>query len=189
MTLEECGALFLDALSRTRIAVPEGTLLYRVAEEVVEMAAAYQSDGMVFLRTGDPVNALASFAYGLGWLDAGSRIGLFEPLAAHPPDGVDAVIPDRHGAHLDEKTHRYRRMLHSALLAVRAGPDEASPLSAGAEVFCSAASSWYAEGVELLDAGDLACALARFSYGYAWLDAGVRAGLFRITGERGLFTV
>jgi hypothetical protein len=80
-------------------------------------------------------------------------------------------------------------MLHSALLVVRAGPDEASPLSAGVEVFHSLASSWYAEGVELLRAGDLAGALARFSYGYAWLDAGVRAGLFRITSERGLFTV
>ena len=188
MTLEEYGAVFLEALSLTRIAVPEETLLHQVADEVLEMAAAYQSDGTAFLAD-DPVNALAAFAYGLGWLDAGSRLGLFEPLAAHPPDGVDAAIPDRYGAHLDEKTHRYRRMLRSALLAVRAGPDEASPLSAGAEVFRSAASSRYAEGVELLDAGDLAGALARFSYGYAWLDAGVRAGLFRITGERGLFTV
>ncbi len=189
MTLEECGALFLDALSRARIVAPEGTLLYRVADEVVEMAAAYQSDGMVFLRTGDPVNALASFAYGLGWLDAGSRLGLLEPFAAHPPEQVDACIPDSQSAHLDEKTHRYRRMLHSALLAVCAGPDEASLLSEGAEAFRSAARSWYAQGVEHLDAGDLPGALARFSYGYAWLDAGIRAGLFRITGDRGLFTV
>jgi len=188
MTLEEYGAVFAEALSLTRIAVAEETLLHPVADEVLEMAVAYQSDGTAFLAD-DPVNSLAAFAYGLGWLDAGSRLGLFEPLAAHPPDGVDAVIPDRHGAHLDEKTHRYRRMLHSALLVVRAGPDEASPLSAGAEVFRSVASSRYAEGVERLDAGDLAGALARFSYGYAWLDAGVRAGLLGITGDRGLFTV
>ncbi|WP_214020705.1 DUF357 domain-containing protein [Methanoculleus sp.] len=189
MTFEEYGALFLEALSRTRIAVPEGTLLYRVAGEVVEMAAAYHSDGIVFHRTGDPVNALAAFAYGLGWLDAGSRLGLLEPLAAHPPSLVDACIPDSQSAHLDEKTRRYRRMLHSALLMVETGPDEASPLYAAAEALRSAAHSWYADGVEHLDAGDRAGALARFSYGHAWLDAGIRAGLFRITGERGLFTV
>ncbi|MCK9306384.1 DUF357 domain-containing protein [Methanoculleus sp. YWC-01] len=189
MNLEGYGVLYLEALSRTWIAVPEGTLLYRVADEVVEMATAYHSDGVVFLRTGDVVNALAAFAYGLGWLDAGSRLGLLEPLAAHPPDPVDACIPDSRSAHLDEKTHRYRRMLDSALSMVETGPDQASPLYAGAETLRSTAQSWYAEGVELLDAGDRAGALARFSYGYAWLDAGIRAGLFRITGERGLFTV
>ncbi|MDD3934263.1 MAG: DUF357 domain-containing protein, partial [Methanoculleus sp.] len=78
MTLEEQGALFEEALLQTRIAVLEGTLLRRVADEVFEMAAAYQSDGTAFLRTGDRVNALAGFAYGLGWLDAGSRLGLLE---------------------------------------------------------------------------------------------------------------
>ncbi len=189
MTLEEYGALFGEALSRTRIAVPGGTLLHRVADEVLEMAAAYQSDGTAFLRGDDPVNAFAAFAYGLGWLDAGSRLGLLEPFAAHPPVLVDACIPDSQSAHLDEKTHRYRRMLRSALAAVEAGPDEASSLRAGAEALHSEAHSWYTEGVERLEAGDLAGALVQFSYGYAWLDAGIRAGLLGITGERGLFTV
>jgi uncharacterized protein len=32
-------------------------------------------------------------------------------------------------------------------------------------------------------------ALASFSYGHGWLDAGVRAGLFVIIAERDLFTV
>lgn len=189
MNLEEYGALYGEALSRTRIVVPEGTLLYRVAGEVLEMAAAYRGDGFVFLRKGDPVNALASFAYGLGWLDAGSRFGLFEPFAAHLPVEVEACMPDSQSAHLDEKTHRYRRMLDAALAMVETGPDDASPLSGGAEAFHAAARSRYVQGVEHLDAGDLPGALARFSYGYAWLDAGIRAGLFRITGERGLFTV
>lgn len=189
MTLEESGDLFREALRKTSVTVPEGTLLFRVAEEVLEMTSAYQSDGMAFLRGGDPVNALAAFAYGLGWLDAGSRLGLLSPPAVHPPDSGDAEIPDAKRAHLDEKTHRYRRMLSAALAAVGTGPDESSPLSAGAEAFCAAAESWYAEGVERLEAGDLPGALARFSYGYAWLDAGVRAGLFSIAGDRGLFTV
>jgi hypothetical protein len=189
MTLEDCGTLFGAALRRTGIAVPEGTLLHRVAGEVLEMAAAYQSDGTTFLQDGDPVNALAGFAYGFGWLDCGCRLGLLLPLAAHPPGEVGACIPDAKSAHLHEKTHRYRRMLRSALGQVEPGPDEASPLHAGSEEFYDVARSWYAEGVERLEAGDLVGALARFSYGYAWLDAGIRAGLFRVTGERELFTV
>jgi hypothetical protein len=32
-------------------------------------------------------------------------------------------------------------------------------------------------------------ALARYSYAHGWLDAGVTAGLFCITGHRELFTV
>ncbi|MCK8519238.1 DUF357 domain-containing protein [Methanoculleus sp. 7T] len=189
MSLEDYGALFREALDRTGIAVPEETLLHRAAEEVLEMAVAYLSDGTTFLRDGDPVNALAGFAYGLGWLDAGSRLGLLGPLAAHPPDAVDACIPDSLSAHLHEKTHRYRRMLHEALTMVEPGPDEASPMHTGSAAFHAAANSWYTEGAERLDAGDLVGALARFSYGYAWLDAGIRAGLFRVTGDRGLFTV
>lgn len=131
MTLEDYGALFAQALSRTGIAVPEETLLHRAAEEVLEMAAAHESDGRTFLRSGDLVNALAGFAYGLGWLDCGCRLGLLAPLAAHPPGEVDARIPDTESAHLHEKTHRYQRMLHSALAMVEPGPDEASPLHAG----------------------------------------------------------
>ena len=189
MNLDDYGALCGEALSPVRTAVPEGTLLHRAAREVIEMAIAYHSDGLAFLRGGDPVNALAAFAYGLGWLDAGSCLGLLDPSIAHPPVGLDACIPESQAAHLDEKTHRYRRMLDAALGMVEAAADEASALRAGAGEFYSAARIWYAEGTEYLDAGDFAAALARFSYGYAWLDAGIRAGLFRITGERGLFTV
>ncbi len=135
MTLEEYGALFSEALSRTRTAVPAGTPLGRAADEVLEMAAAYLSDGWTFLRTGDPVNALAAFAYGLGWLDCGTSLGLLEPQSGHPPVGVDAQIPDAMSAHLHEKTHRYRRMLNAALSAVEVGADEASPLYAGGRCF------------------------------------------------------
>ncbi|MDV2482707.1 DUF357 domain-containing protein [Methanoculleus sp. Wushi-C6] len=189
MILEAYGDLFSAALRRTSITVPGGTLLYLVAGEVLEMAAAYRSDGFSFLHGDDPVNALAAFAYGLGWLDAGSQLGLLGREAAHSPDTVDAEIPASRQAHLVEKTHRYRRMLSAALAAAEVGPDVASPLHAGARAFHAAAESWYAEGVEHLEGGDLPGALARFSYGYAWLDAGVRAGLFAIAGDRGLFTV
>ncbi len=189
MNLDDYGTLFSEALARTRIAVPGGTLLHRAAEEVLEMAAAYEGDGRVFLRSDDPVNALAGFAYGLGWLDAGSRLGLLAPLTAHPPGGIDDCIPGDKSAHLHEKTHRYQRMLRLALTMVEPAPDESSPMHAGSEDFHATARSWYMEGLEHLETGDLAGSLARLSYGYAWLDAGIRAGLLRVTGERELFTV
>ena len=43
-----------------------------------EMAESYLADGRHFRDTDDPVNALASFSYGYGWLDAGVRFGLFD---------------------------------------------------------------------------------------------------------------
>lgn len=189
MSLDDYGVLFGEALSRTGIAVPEGSLLHQAAEEVLEMAVAYRDDGMTFLSGDDPVNALAGFAYGLGWLDAGLKLGLLAPPAVHPPGDLDACIPDAKVAHLREKTHRYRRMLRSALGMVEAAPDVASPLHSGSGAFHAVAELWYVEGVECLEAGDYAGALTRLSYGYAWLDAGARAGLLRVTGERDLFTV
>ena len=189
MRLEEYGGLFEGALLRVRVAVPEERPLFRVAAEVMEMAAAYLSDGVTFLEAGDRVNALAAFAYGLGWLDAGSSLGLIEPYDPHPPEAVDARILPSQTARLDEKTRRYRRMLDSALAAVKEAPDVSSPLHAAAREFLWVAQRWYEGGGERLDAGDLNGALLRLSYGYAWLDAGIRAGLFRVTGRRDLFTV
>jgi len=42
------------------------------------MAHSYLEDGRHFRKHDDPVNALAAFSYGYGWLDAGVRLGLFE---------------------------------------------------------------------------------------------------------------
>ncbi len=46
--------------------------------EVLEMAESYLEDGRHFLEEDDVANALASFSYGHGWLDAGARMGLYE---------------------------------------------------------------------------------------------------------------
>ena len=43
---------------------------------VLEMAEAYLEDGRYFREHGDLPNALAAFAYGHGWLDAGIRMGV-----------------------------------------------------------------------------------------------------------------
>jgi len=65
------------ALDATEVAVPTGTPLFEMAEETVEMAESYLDDGRHFRAEDDPVNALASFSYAYGWLDAGVRMGLF----------------------------------------------------------------------------------------------------------------
>ncbi|MGQ4555625.1 DUF357 domain-containing protein [Halobellus sp. GM3] len=70
--------MFADALAEAEIAVPESTPLGEAAAEIREMARSYLEDGRHFRENDDPVNALASFSYGYGWLDAGVRIGLFE---------------------------------------------------------------------------------------------------------------
>lgn len=47
-----------------------------IADECLEMAEAYLADGRHFLDRDDLPNALAAFAYGHGWLDAGARLGV-----------------------------------------------------------------------------------------------------------------
>jgi hypothetical protein len=69
--------LLAEALSTAEIAAPAGTPLHEAALECEEMARSYLEDGRHFREADDPVNALAAFSYGHGWMDAGARIGVF----------------------------------------------------------------------------------------------------------------
>ncbi|SHG83795.1 hypothetical protein SAMN05443636_1239 [Halobaculum gomorrense] len=71
------GEMLASALEEAEVCVPEGTPLYGMAEECEEMAVSYLEDGRHFREADDPVNALASYSYGYGWLDCGVRMGLF----------------------------------------------------------------------------------------------------------------
>jgi hypothetical protein len=51
------------------------------------------------------------------------------------------------------------------------------------------AETYSIRGRWLLDKNREEDALAGFSYGHGWLDAGVRAGLFTVNAERDLFTI
>jgi hypothetical protein len=62
--------LLAAALSAADPVAPPGTPLGE--------AAAYLADGREFREADDPVNALAAFSYGHGWLDCGVRVGLFD---------------------------------------------------------------------------------------------------------------
>ena len=70
-------AMLADALAEATIQPPADTPLGEAAAECREMAQSYLRDGRHFRDDGDPVNALAAFSYGYGWLDCGVRMGLF----------------------------------------------------------------------------------------------------------------
>ncbi|WP_224332136.1 DUF357 domain-containing protein [Haloprofundus halobius] len=91
-------------------------------------------------------------------------------------------------ADLEEKTTRYERMLADALDEAEAVPPEGTPLSAMADDCREMAESYLDDGRHFREADDWVNALASFSYGYGWLDAGVRMGLFSIPEETELFT-
>jgi hypothetical protein len=70
--------LLAAALAAAEPTAPRETPLAGAADEYEEMARSYLEDGRHFRADDDPVNALAAFAYGHAWLDAGARIGLFD---------------------------------------------------------------------------------------------------------------
>jgi hypothetical protein len=92
-------------------------------------------------------------------------------------------------AELAEKTDRYESLLAEALEAASVAPPAESPLAEAAEDFHGMAGSYLEDGRHFRADGDLVNALAAFSYGHAWLDAGARLGLFDVPSEGHLFTV
>ncbi len=92
-------------------------------------------------------------------------------------------------ADLVEKTERYERMLSSALDIVKMAPQESSSLSASADECMEMVRAYLSDGQNFHKKGDYVNALAAFSYGYGWLDSGVRFGLFAVPEGTGLFTI
>jgi hypothetical protein len=89
-------------------------------------------------------------------------------------------------ADLQEKTLRYRGLLNEAIADVQIVATSDARLNQVAEEYMTMARSYYADGVHFLETGDPVNALVCFSYGHAWLDAGVRLGVF-LTTKKELF--
>ena len=89
---------------------------------------------------------------------------------------------------LEEKVTRYESMLRKALSAYEVASREDSHLRKVADDFSTMAGSYYSDGKYFLEQGDLVNALACFSYGHAWLDAGVKLGVF-LASDENLFTI
>jgi uncharacterized protein len=191
MKISECQNLFTGALSTAHLTAPEGTLFNGIAAQILEMARAYESDGIRFFQKGDPVNALASYSYGFGWLHFGVSSGLLNISypAACPFKGLHEVLQSRYRKKLIEKTTRYAHLLDIARTSVKCSMDPATASYVFALRILCIADIYGRRGVYLLNAGDYEGALASFSYGHGWLDAAVMAGFFQIMVERDLFTV
>ena len=191
MKIEACMVLFTSTLSETRIVAPSNTPLNTIAASVLEMARAYESDGITFFESHDPVNALAGFYYGLGWLHFGLSSGLLastnQPLC--PFSGSQEILLSQFRTKLEEKTNRYAHLLDTARSSVTC-VSEPETTSHDFSLRILAITALYAgHGDCCLKSGSAEDALASFSYGHGWLDAGVTTGYFRIMAQRDLFTV
>jgi hypothetical protein len=92
-------------------------------------------------------------------------------------------------ADLEEKTDRYEGMFADALAEAEIAVPDSTPLGAAAAEVREMALSYLEDGRHFREHDDPANALAAFSYGYGWLDAGVRLGLFEIPDDTHLFTM
>ncbi|SDR11289.1 DUF357 domain-containing protein [Natronobacterium texcoconense] len=92
-------------------------------------------------------------------------------------------------ADLEEKTDRYGELLAEALEEATIAPREGSPMYDAAAECYEMADSYLEDGRHFREHDDPVNALASFSYGHAWLDAGARIGLFDVPTEGHLFTV
>jgi hypothetical protein len=193
MLIAACGELLSRELDAATVIPVEGTPLGSIAETVRGMARAYADDGATFFVSGDLVNALAAYYYGFGWLHFGLAYGLLslqeKKTATCPFAGPAEKLPPTLFGKLEEKTRRYARLLDIACASVIAAPE---PETTGG-IFARrilAVGTCYARGGQVsLTAGDMEVALSRFSYGHGWLDAGARAGLLALTGNREIFTI
>lgn len=92
-------------------------------------------------------------------------------------------------AELEEKTDRYETLLAEALEEATVAPPAGTPMAEAAAECREMAASYLEDGRHFRSADDPVNALAAFSYGHAWLDAGARIGLFDVPTEGHLFTV
>ena len=92
-------------------------------------------------------------------------------------------------ADLQEKTDRYEALLAEALSSATVAPPDGTSMADAASECYEMAESYLEDGRHFREQGDLVNALAAFSYGHAWLDAGARIGLFAVPAEGHLFTV
>lgn len=192
MKIQEYRDLLAATLARARCTGPDGTPAGLAGQSILRMAAAYESDGRTFLANNDPVNALAAFLYGLGWLHCGIAAGLLGISGDRPGcpfTGPAERVPASQFVKLDEKTGRYSRLLSTAIASISPAPEKGTPAYAFALRIQLIADIYLQQGNRVIPAGKTEDGLACFSYGHGWIDAGVEAGLFVIRANREIFTV
>jgi hypothetical protein len=188
MTLATVFGSLDEALAGVLPGVRDDALLAPAAAACLGMVRAYRADAAAFADRGDPVNALAAVAYASGWLDAAIAVGLLDGEGSEL-GLLRGVVPGTDTPRLEEKARRYGAMLGAALEVAGPAPDPASPAHAAALAVLAVAGAFLTPSNVFLTDGDLEASLSVSSYAYGWLDAGVRAGLVAIAGDRTLFAV
>jgi hypothetical protein len=192
MKIAEYQDLLATTISRTASSAPVNTPQGRTGQSIIRMASAYESDGRTFLSGDDPVNALAAFLYGLGWIHCGIASGSLVDSGERPacPFASPAEkIPDSYYHKLDEKTGRYAHLLTTAIASVSPAPAPGTPAHTFSCQVLFIAEVYLKRGNSDASLGRAEEGLSCFSYGHGWLDAGVEAGLFAIHAHREIFTV
>lgn len=90
---------------------------------------------------------------------------------------------------LSEKTTTYRDLLATAIESADHTPPPDTPLGEAAATCTEMANAYLTDGQHFVAEDDLVNALAAFSYGHAWLDAGARIGVLSVPKEGDLFAV
>ncbi len=193
MLIAVCGELLSRELDAATVVPQTGTPLGAIAGTVKGMAHAYADDGATFFPGGDLVNALAAYYYGSGWLHFGLAYGLLslpeKKTATCPFTGPAETLPPALFRKLDEKTRRYACLLDTACASVKSAPEPETTGGIFARRVLAVGTCYARGGQASLAAGNMEEALSRFSYGHGWLDAGARAGLLALTGNREIFTI
>ena len=74
--LEKYFSITEKALEIAKKSISKGR--EKEAKEVLDMVSAYLADSKYFEKQGNYVNAFAAINYAHGWLDTGSRLGVFD---------------------------------------------------------------------------------------------------------------
>lgn len=183
-SLEQYRSDLSCAYSKTESYQCLETPLGAVTTGIREMISSYLTDSNVFYQREDLVNEYAALLYAHGWLDAAIYLGYLNGLTPSLYLPEDSSIPCDLHDRLIEKRNRYEMMLREALGSIEIAPASGSPLylaalyirKKGEDAFPEHPGSAYMKDLGLI------------SYWYGWIDAGLRAGLFRIVANPHLFT-
>lgn len=90
---------------------------------------------------------------------------------------------------LQKKVEKYRALTKKALEKVEILKGLSEKDRKTAQAFLEMARNYFSDAKYFEEKKDLLTALAAYSYAHAWLDAGVKAGLFDHKGDGRLFVL
>lgn len=90
---------------------------------------------------------------------------------------------------LRERVIRYRSITQEALAKITVLAKKDTKDGTIAMDYLTMANNYFNDAIHFQDQGNDILALAAYSYAHAWLDAGVRAGLFDGKEDNRLFTL